>query len=452
MKKISGYLKFLSLILVLVIIYGINTKAAQTKTFNIGQIESGATISYPLGLKLETAATFSDATLGLGLELTKDANDMLLVRGTATGDGSRSANVAGVRCLSDPADPLSGEEYDLVINFEVLKDVPFEVTFVDENGNQIVQKNKTFKMGSGGSEWFNVYSFFGKSYIPGNSPTDPNEHYIVKSTQSVASTPGGQFRMNAGVPEVVVAYDMIDPGVPVVRYTLVCEKVKQQPYRINYVKQASNTLLYSEQSTVNGDNVWVDIRTEFELGSSRYRINTAQPYPASEYRYASASDAAQVCIKRAKAATSSDGYVTYNIEVYEKTESQTSRSSGSGGAGGTVYVPQRTREGWLLNNGEWYYYTNASKSNLKRGWHKDSQDGFWYYLNGADGRMLKGWNFINGEWYYLAPYTPMATWEFRSDGEWYYMNKPNSRPLGSMYHNELTPDGYKVDGNGKYVK
>ena len=29
---------------------------------------------------------------------------------------------------------------------------------------------------------------------------------------------------------------------------------------------------------------------------------------------------------------------------------------------------------------------------------------------------------------YLAPYTPMQTWELRSDGEWYYMHKENSRP------------------------
>ena len=66
--------------------------------------------------------------------------------------------------------------------------------------------------------------------------------------------------------------------------------------------------------------------------------------------------------------------------------------------------------------------------------------------------MLKGWNYINDAWYYLAPYTPMQTWELRSDGEWYYMHKENSRPLGSMYSNESTPDGYKVDSGGKYVK
>lgn len=46
----------------------------------------------------------------------------------------------------------------------------------------------------------------------------------------------------------------------------------------------------------------------------------------------------------------------------------------------------------------------------------------------------------------------MHTWELRADGEWYYMYKANSRPLGSMYRNETTPDGFKVDDEGKYVK
>ena len=88
---------------------------------------------------------------------------------------------------------------------------------------------------------------------------------------------------------------------------------------------------------------------------------------------------------------------------------------------------------------------------MKKGWHHDSQDGRWYYLDLNTGAMLMNWQLINNNWYYFNPYTPKWTWELRNDGEWYYKNLENSRPLGSMYSNEKTPDGYNVDGNGYYV-
>ncbi len=124
--------------------------------------------------------------------------------------------------------------------------------------------------------------------------------------------------------------------------------------------------------------------------------------------------------------------------------------SSGGSSGSSVRINTPIKQGWILEMGEWYYYSGTSRSSLKKGWHFDSQDGFWYYLQLTDGKMLKGWNLIDGEWYYFNPYTPIETWELKTDGEWYYMNIKDSRPLGSMYKNEMTPDGYFVNEQGKY--
>ena len=100
----------------------------------------------------------------------------------------------------------------------------------------------------------------------------------------------------------------------------------------------------------------------------------------------------------------------------------------------------------------WYYYLGTTRDTLKKGWHKDNQDGRWYYLHLTSGAMYTGWNNIDGKWYFFNYHTPKWTWEMHNDGEWYYKNLENSRPLGSMYENEKTPDGYKVDAKGVWVK
>ena len=86
------------------------------------------------------------------------------------------------------------------------------------------------------------------------------------------------------------------------------------------------------------------------------------------------------------------------------------------------------------------------------GWHFDEQDGKWYYLKPGTGEMLTGWQYIGEKWYYLNP-TPMAvTWNFdEKTGGWTY-NGAAERPFGSMYQNEMTPDGYFVDENGVWAQ
>ena len=48
--------------------------------------------------------------------------------------------------------------------------------------------------------------------------------------------------------------------------------------------------------------------------------------------------------------------------------------------------------------------------------------------------MLLGWQQKNNKWYYLEPY---------GNSEY---------PQGALYVNTETPDGYRVNANGEYVK
>ncbi len=104
--------------------------------------------------------------------------------------------------------------------------------------------------------------------------------------------------------------------------------------------------------------------------------------------------------------------------------------------------------GWVkdISSGSWYYVN--INSGMATGWHADSQDGEMYYLDPASGKMLTGWQEIEGKWYYFNSNPTGETWSFNDEtGEWFYLGNEN-RPLGSMFRNEKTPDGYYVDENG----
>ena len=113
--------------------------------------------------------------------------------------------------------------------------------------------------------------------------------------------------------------------------------------------------------------------------------------------------------------------------------------------------------GWYLDgaDGKWYYLHRTSDGMLGtqiEGWHFDDQDQKWYYLQPGTGEMLTGWHLIDGKWYYFNPVAPTATWNYNeATGGWTY-NGSTSRPYGSMYQNEMTPDGYWVDESGAWVQ
>ena len=111
--------------------------------------------------------------------------------------------------------------------------------------------------------------------------------------------------------------------------------------------------------------------------------------------------------------------------------------------------------GWFLDGNTWYYLSmnhNGFFGEMVKGWHHDGQDGRWYYLDANNGVMHTNWSKIGGEYYFLNPTAPAQTWFYdNTTGRWNF-GDVNSRPLGSMYQNENTPDGYHVNESGAWVR
>ena len=87
------------------------------------------------------------------------------------------------------------------------------------------------------------------------------------------------------------------------------------------------------------------------------------------------------------------------------------------------------KRGWAQDNASGKWYLIDENTGMQTSWHYDESDQHWYYLDPASGVMLTGWQFINGKWYYLS----------KTSG---------AVPLGSMYREIRTPDGYYVDKDG----
>ena len=87
------------------------------------------------------------------------------------------------------------------------------------------------------------------------------------------------------------------------------------------------------------------------------------------------------------------------------------------------------KTGWVSDGASGKWYLLNEKTGMQIGWYYDESGRFWYYLDPASGAMLTGWQFINGKWYYLS----------KTSG---------AVPLGSMYREIRTPDGYYVDKDG----
>ncbi len=94
----------------------------------------------------------------------------------------------------------------------------------------------------------------------------------------------------------------------------------------------------------------------------------------------------------------------------------------------------------VKENGEWrkegtnWFYADKNGS-MKTGWIWSG--GYWYFLNPdmkCDyGKMMTGWQWIDGQCYYLA------------------VKSGINYPLGAMYVNGFTPDGYSVDAAGAWT-
>lgn len=268
------------------------------------------------------------------------------------------------------------------------------------------------------------------------------------------------------------------------------------PYTIRYVDGSGNLLL-TDSGKLYQDNKWENTKLEFIATSSdagqKYRVKDTQAYSSAQF---AAGTPPKVFISTTFAQGATAKTVIYTL-LCEKvltpsgggtggtgsgsgggtggtggsgsgigsgSGSGTGGSSGSGsggssgsgsGGGSNSYGGGKavlSKSGWIYNNkeDEWYYYSGRTRNTLKKGWHYDNYDNKWYYLDLDSGKMFKGWHLISGKWYFFTPQTSEKTWELGSDGEWYYLNNTNIRPLGSMYRNEVTPDGYRVNEDGQY--
>ena len=85
------------------------------------------------------------------------------------------------------------------------------------------------------------------------------------------------------------------------------------------------------------------------------------------------------------------------------------------------------------------------------GWRQQA-DGSWNYQ--TNGELYKNcWQEINGKWYRFDESGKMLTGWQTIDGVQYYLTETedSSHPLGSRYTSEQTPDGNKVDADGKLI-
>ena len=110
--------------------------------------------------------------------------------------------------------------------------------------------------------------------------------------------------------------------------------------------------------------------------------------------------------------------------------------------------------GWFLDRdtNKWYYLSmnhDGFFGEMIKGWHHDPDDTRWYFLDRNDGHMHVSWDKIDGNWYFFNPNPPAQTWFFdNTTGRWNYGDNKDIRPLGSMYVNEETPDGFYVNADG----
>lgn len=108
------------------------------------------------------------------------------------------------------------------------------------------------------------------------------------------------------------------------------------------------------------------------------------------------------------------------------------------------------KTGWICDRGLWYRLADDGK--METGWHYEEAEGKWYFLSPQNGDMLKGWQFVDGKWYYMNPESQDATYVMQDGRLVYDESKRGIQSSGAMYCDEMTPDGYKVNEKGEWVK
>lgn len=113
-------------------------------------------------------------------------------------------------------------------------------------------------------------------------------------------------------------------------------------------------------------------------------------------------------------------------------------------AGGTT-LSQNSVNGWEKSGTKWFFKKQDGKKAANQWMNVDGVD---YYFD-PDGTMVTEWRrFSNNSWYYFKQSGSMArNYWVESSGVWYYLGGD-----GVMLTNTTTPDGYRVNESGAWVK
>lgn len=141
-----------------------------------------------------------------------------------------------------------------------------------------------------------------------------------------------------------------------------------------------------------------------------------------------------------------------NLEKVKNESSNGGSSSGSSYTSASASGPKWVQDamGWWLRNKDGSY--------PKEQWASMTENGkiVWYYFD-ADGYMKDGWLNVNEKTYFLHNIADgtrgaMYTGWHMIEGKWYYFEEKEGADQGMLLTDCVTPDGYRVNANGVWVR
>ena len=139
-------------------------------------------------------------------------------------------------------------------------------------------------------------------------------------------------------------------------------------------------------------------------------------------------------LKALAIATAMSMVLSSPLQVYAKRRANTAGSWKQSGENWS-FLDEKGQNvlGWIYENGSWYY-VDPKTGTLRSGWLYLADGSQYFFSNkhdGSFGKMLTDWNWIDGNCYY-------------------FVTEADERE-GKLIKDGTTPDGYRVDKDGKWV-
>ena len=139
-------------------------------------------------------------------------------------------------------------------------------------------------------------------------------------------------------------------------------------------------------------------------------------------------------LKALAIATAMSMVLSSPLQVYAKRRANTAGSWKQSGENWS-FLDEKGQNvlGWIYENGSWYY-VDPKTGTLRSGWLYLADGSQYFFSNkhdGSFGKMLTGWNWIDGNCYY-------------------FVSEADERE-GKLIKDGTTPDGYRVDKDGKWI-